>query len=148
MLLPFKSAAPFWSSILFAVSLWFSFFLQGWAILFVPVLTLLILPLIDQYVGLQVENLKPDIEESRLFWYRLINLIWAPIQFITLFGILAYNKNSNIKFLFVYLIFISIILELLHIFIPVRAFQIADLFGNFIGVILILSIYFIKNEFF
>ena len=67
---------------------------------------------------------------------------------LTLFGILAYNKNSNIKFLFVYLIFISIILELLHIVIPVRAFQIADLFGNFIGVILILSIYFIKNEFF
>jgi len=27
---------------------------------------------------------------------------------LTLFGILAYNKNSNIKFLFVYLIFISI----------------------------------------
>ena len=47
-----------------------------------------------------------------------------------------------------FLVFISIILELLHIVIPVRAFQIADLFGNFIGVILIISIYFIKNEFF
>ena len=34
---------------------------------------------------------------------------------LTLFGILAFNKNSNIKFLFIYLIFISIILELLHI---------------------------------
>ena len=80
ILLPFKSAAPFWSSILFAVSLWISFFLQGWAILFVPILTLLILPLVDQYVGLRVENLDPGIEDSRLFWYRLITLIWAPIQ--------------------------------------------------------------------
>ena len=99
MLLPFKSAAPFWSSILFAVSLWFSFFLQGWAILFVPILTLLILPLVDQYVGLRVENLEPDIEESRLFWYRLITLIWAPIQFITLFGILALAISADMTLL-------------------------------------------------
>ena len=70
------------------------------------------------------------------------------VGIVTLFGILAYNKNSNIKFLFIYLIFISIILELVHIVIPVRAFQIADLFGNFIGVIFVISIYFIKNEFF
>ena len=99
MLLPFKSAAPFWSSILFAVSLWFCFFLQGWAILFVPILTLLILPLVDQYVGLRVENLEPDIEESRLFWYRLITLIWAPIQFITLFGILALAISADMTLL-------------------------------------------------
>ena len=99
MLLPFKSAAPFWSSILLAVSLWFSFFLQGWAILFVPILTLLILPLVDQYVGLRVENLEPDIEESRLFWYRLITLIWAPTQFITLFGILALAISADMTLL-------------------------------------------------
>ena len=66
---------------------------------------------------------------------------------LTLFGILAY-KNSNIKFLFVYLIFISIILEVVHMIIPVRAFQIEDLLGNFIGVLLIIIIYFIKNDFF
>ena len=67
---------------------------------------------------------------------------------LTLFGILAYNKNSNIKFLFIYLIFISIFLEAVHMVIPVRVFQIEDLFGNFIGVIFVISIYFIKNEFF
>ena len=67
---------------------------------------------------------------------------------LTLFGILAYNKNSNIKFLFIYLISISIILEIVHVIIPIRTFQIEDLFGNFIGVILIISIYFVKNEFF
>ena len=49
ILLSFKSAAPFWSSILFAISLWISFIIQGWAILIVPVFTLLILPIIDQY---------------------------------------------------------------------------------------------------
>ena len=67
---------------------------------------------------------------------------------LTFFGILSFAKKSNIKFLFLYLILISIILELFQIVIPVRAFQIEDLLGNFVGVILIIFIYFIKNEFF
>ena len=95
ILLSFKSAAPFWSSILFAISLWVSFIMQGWAILIVPIMTLVILPLIDQYVGLRIVNLDPNIEESQLYWYRLITLIWAPVQFLTLFGILALTISSD-----------------------------------------------------
>ena len=89
----------------------------------------------------------PQITEEFLVSTVSLNHLYA-FGILTFFGILAYNKNSNIKFLFIYLIFISITLELLHIIIPVRVFQIEDLFGNFIGVILIISIYFIKNEFF
>jgi VanZ family protein len=39
-------------------------------------------------------------------------------------------------------------LEILHYFIPERSFEISDLFGNFIGVIIITIIvyFFIKNE--
>ena len=95
ILLSFKSAAPFWSSILFAISLWVSFIMQGWAILIVPIMTLVILPLIDQYVGLRIVNLDPNIEEPQLYWYRLITLIWAPLQFLTLFGILALTISSD-----------------------------------------------------
>ena len=97
ILLSFKSAAPFWSSILFAISLWISFIIQGWAILIVPVFTLLILPVIDQYVGLRVENLDTNLKDSQLFWYRLITLIWAPIQFLTLFGILALTIYTDMS---------------------------------------------------
>ena len=93
------------------------------------------------------EIIKATITEITKNFIVSTNHLYA-FSILTLFGILAYNKNSNIKFLFVYLIFISIILELIHIIIPVRVFQIEDLFGNFIGVILIISIYFIKNEFF
>ena len=58
-------------------------------------MTLVILPLIDQYVGLRIVNLDPNIEESQLHWYRLITLIWAPVQFLTLFGILALTISSD-----------------------------------------------------
>ena len=38
--------------------------------------------------------------------------------------------------LFIYLICISIILEILHLIIPERGFELGDLFGNIIGVLI------------
>ena len=53
---------------------------------------------------------------------------------ISVLGFIAFkNKLKNI---FIYLIFISIILELCHLVIPERGFEIPDLFGNIIGVLL------------
>ena len=54
---------------------------------------------------------------------------------LSLLGIISYNKK--IVFLFIYLFFISIVLELSHALIPERSFEYSDLFGNFFGVILI-----------
>jgi glycopeptide antibiotics resistance protein len=56
-------------------------------------------------------------------------------------GILAYNKTKKIKFLIFYLFLLSIILELFHFIIPIRAFEIKDLFGNIVGVIFVIIIY-------
>ena len=65
-------------------------------------------------------------------------------------GLISYFKN--LKKIILYLIFISIILELLHLYIPNRSFQFSDLFGNMAGVlisilILILFNFWRKNEF-
>ena len=53
---------------------------------------------------------------------------------LSLIGLIAFKKN--LKQVFIYLIFISIFLELCHLFIPERSFQFIDLFGNITGVIL------------
>ena len=53
---------------------------------------------------------------------------------LSLIGLNAFKKN--LKQILIYLIFISIFLELCHLFIPERSFQIIDLFGNISGVIL------------
>ena len=45
-----------------------------------------------------------------------------------------------LKFLIIYLVLLSIILEILHTFIPARSFEFPDLFGNFLGVLIILII--------
>ena len=49
---------------------------------------------------------------------------------ITALGYLTYYNSKKILLVICYLIFISIILEILHIIIPERSFQFSDLFGN------------------
>ena len=63
-------------------------------------------------------------------------------------GFFTYKKIEKLKFLSIYLILLSIILEILHFFIPERSFEFPDLFGNLIGVIIIIIIvyFFKKNE--
>jgi len=56
-------------------------------------------------------------------------------------GIISYKNNKNFNLLIIYLLILAIILELLHLLIPVRSFQLGDLFGNILGVIISLLIY-------
>jgi len=70
------------------------------------------------------------------------NHIYAFILFSTL-GLLSYLNSQ--KRLILYLFFISIFLELTHLFIPNRSFQFSDLFGNIIGLLISLLILIIIN---
>ena len=53
-------------------------------------------------------------------------------------GLISYFKS--LKIIILYLISISIALELLHLFIPNRSFQFSDLFGNIVGVLISICI--------
>ena len=68
------------------------------------------------------------------------NHVYAFIL-LTSLGVLSFHNTKKINFLIFYLFLLSIILELFHIIIPVRAFEASDLFGNIIGVILVVFIY-------
>ena len=54
---------------------------------------------------------------------------------ISLSGFLAYSKDKVFKTTIAYLFFIAIFLELTHLFIPERGFEIKDLGGNIVGVV-------------
>jgi hypothetical protein len=62
-------------------------------------------------------------------------------------GIIAYQDTRKIKTVTIYLLLLSIVLELAHIVIPVRAFEWNDLFGNIVGVIFVIIIYKIKSKY-
>ena len=63
---------------------------------------------------------------------------------LSFIGLIAYYKSKKIVILN-YLILSSIILEVLHLFIPNRSFQYSDLFGNIIGVLLSILLFSIFN---
>ena len=73
------------------------------------------------------------------------NHVYA-FMILSFLGILSFYKN-NIKFLFLYLFFISIFLEFCHLIIPERSFQYQDLVGNFLGVFLIFMLFTIYQFF-
>ncbi|MDB9731852.1 VanZ family protein [Candidatus Pelagibacter sp.] len=60
---------------------------------------------------------------------------------LTSLGIFSFYNTKKINFLIVYLFLLSIILELFHIIIPNRGFEMSDLLGNIVGVILVILIY-------
>ena len=66
---------------------------------------------------------------------------------LSILGIMAYKNTKKIKFLILYLFLLSIILELFHLIIPNRAFEVSDLFGNIAGVIFTIIIYKVKSKY-
>ncbi len=56
--------------------------------------------------------------------------------FVGFFGLLDGLKNNKINQSFIFLILISIFLELLHFLIPNRSFQLTDLISNSIGIVI------------
>ena len=67
---------------------------------------------------------------------------------LSLIGFFTYKTIEKLKYLSIYLILLSIILEILHYYIPERSFEFSDLFGNLIGVIIVIIIFYLykKNE--
>ena len=57
---------------------------------------------------------------------------------LSLIGLLTFMTTKQIKYLIIYLIALSIILELFHFVIPSRSFQLSDLFGNLFGVFVVI----------
>ena len=84
-------------------------------------------------------QITPDfiISTNHLYAYIVLSVI----------GFLTFRKNNQFNILSIYLIFLSIVLEVLQYFVPNRSFEFSDLFGNLAGVIIaIIIIYFFKKN--
>ena len=60
---------------------------------------------------------------------------------LSITGIFSYLKHKKLNLLIKYLLLLSVILELSHLLIPQRSFQLDDLFGNILGVVVTIVIY-------
>ncbi|MDD9922075.1 MAG: alkane 1-monooxygenase [Boseongicola sp.] len=91
----FSRALPFCLSLLLIPIVWIGAVFGGWAILLVPLSTWATYSLVDAVAGLDLENPDTDTPEDALFWYRAITMIWAPVQFVTVFAVIAYVTTSG-----------------------------------------------------
>ena len=87
-------ALPFWLPMMLPPLVWFSAFMGGWWVISVPLATWYLFSILDAATGLNLENLDPNTPDEDLFWHRLVTTLWPPIQFVTLFGVMAYALNA------------------------------------------------------
>ena len=66
---------------------------------------------------------------------------------ISAIGFFSYKNQNQIKNLIIYLVLLSFILEILHLFIPERSFQLSDLCGNFLGVVVVIYVRKLINKY-
>jgi alkane 1-monooxygenase len=90
----FAHALPFWASMALVPLTVAVAVAGGWWILLSPAATWLLFSGLDAVVGLDRENLPPDTPESALVWHRLVTLVWPPVQFALVFGLLAYATRA------------------------------------------------------
>ncbi|MFC6688876.1 alkane 1-monooxygenase [Jhaorihella thermophila] len=90
-----KIALPYWMSFLLVPIIWFSATKGGWWVLLTPVVTWYLFAALDAVAGLNTENADPDAPEEALFWYRLLPMLWVPVQFVTLFGLIWYATRAG-----------------------------------------------------
>ena len=83
-----RRALPFWLALgtipVALIALWQG----GLAVLLLPAYTWGLYSILDAITGSYTENADTETPLEQLFWYRLITLIWFPIQFALVFGMI------------------------------------------------------------
>ena len=75
------------------------------------------------------------ISSQHLFVYLLVSAL----------GFFSYLRDEKFNLIVIYLFFLSVILEVAHLVISERSFQIEDLIGNILGVLIVYIIVLIYN---
>ena len=91
----FQNALPFWLSLGLIPLAWVGAIYGGWTVLLLPIMTWYLFSALDAAIGLNLNNGDLEATDDDLFWYRLITMIWAPLQFITIFGLIAYVGSTT-----------------------------------------------------
>jgi len=86
----FENALPFAMSFLLVPLAIITATYGGWTVILLPVVTWYLFSLLDIAVGLNTDNADLETSDSDLVWYRAITNLWAPVQFLMLFGLIAY----------------------------------------------------------
>lgn len=90
-----RSALPFWMSLGTVPLAWAGAVQGGWLVAMLPVYSWGMFSILDAVLGQNHDNADPATSDANLFWYRLVTLIWFPLQAVTLFGLIWYVPQAG-----------------------------------------------------
>ncbi|MFN0115042.1 MAG: alkane 1-monooxygenase [Paracoccaceae bacterium] len=88
-------ALPFWMSVLMVPLAVAGAVAGGWTVLLLPLYGLVVSSLLDAILGLNEENPDTGTTDDRLFWHRLVTLIWFPLQLATVLWSIWYVTHRG-----------------------------------------------------
>ena len=88
-------ALPFWLSLVLVPLAWVSALYGGWTLVIVPAATWYLFTALDVALGLNTENADLSANDDDLYWYKMITLIWGPVQFVLLASLLWYVPQAE-----------------------------------------------------
>jgi alkane 1-monooxygenase len=89
-----QAALPFWLSLGMVPVAVLGALVGGWTVVLLPLYSWGMFSILDAFAGLNENNADLETPESGLFWYRLITLIWFPVQFTLLTWLLWYVPTA------------------------------------------------------
>lgn len=90
-----RDALPFWLSLLLFPLVVLGAAYGGWAVLLPPLYAWALITLLDLITGLNQQNADTGTPDASLFWYRLITLIWFPLQALTIYGMIWWVTHTS-----------------------------------------------------
>jgi alkane 1-monooxygenase len=91
----FARALPYWMSLALFPLIAFVAGQGGWWLIAIPLMTWWLFSLLDLAIGLDLDNADPTTPEADLFWYRLVTLVWFPLQLVTIFALIYFATHSD-----------------------------------------------------
>ncbi|GGH59951.1 alkane 1-monooxygenase [Frigidibacter albus] len=90
-----RHALPFWLSLGMIPLAVLGATVGGWTTALLPVYGWMLVTVLDAILGLNEENPDTATPEADLLWYRVITMIWFPIQFVTIFGLIWWVTHTD-----------------------------------------------------
>ena len=89
------SALPFWVSLSLVPVILFAAKHGGWALILPVLASWGAFSVLDVVTGLYTENTDTETADGQLYWYDFIVLIWFPVQFFLIFGLIWYVTATD-----------------------------------------------------
>jgi alkane 1-monooxygenase len=90
-----RRALPFWLSLGMVPLAVLGATAGGWTVALMPIYGWTMVTVLDAFLGLNTDQPDTTTPEADLFWYRLITLIWFPVQFVTIYGMIWWVTHTD-----------------------------------------------------